>query len=392
MTNNRVLVPVSHPLGGIRTYMLYNFRSINEAGYQFTFLSESGAAFDSFKNDVGLWSGTEFIDVKKNSGAIGTINTIRRVLRKKRFSFIHSQGLKAGTETAIANLFTRLPHMITLHDVIVPQNDIPGRFKKLKKFIISQMTKNASIIIPVSHDCEQNHLQNFPAWKNGKVKIETIPNGIDIDRLENSRNIFESKIESDSEQSSLRTKFKIDSDTIIGGFFGRFMPQKGFDILLDALSILIRKGYENRFRLIATIDTNGYLNETINTTAKDSRVGAMVHFVDSVSDIVPLLLQVDLMLMPSRWEACPIVTMESLVLGTPIIGSDCIGLREELRGTPSIIAGNGNAESLADGIIKFIENPTKDAAKNYIPEAKKRFDVKSAADKLLKLYNSLHQK
>jgi glycosyltransferase involved in cell wall biosynthesis len=253
------------------------------------------------------------------------------------------------------------------------------------------LTKNVSVIIPVSHDCEQNHLQNFPAWKNGKVRIETIVNGIDIERLENSRNIFESEQTTTNQtaQLRLRDKFNIDANTIIGGFFGRFMPQKGFDILLEALAILIRKGYENRFRLIATIDKNGYLNETIKTTQQDSRIGAMVHFVDSVLDIVPLLLQVDFMVMPSRWEACPILPMEAMVLGVPVIGSDCIGLREVLQNTPSIVAQNENAESLADAIINFIENPKKDAAQNYIPEAKKRFNVISATDKLLELYKSL---
>ncbi|MDR0390905.1 MAG: glycosyltransferase family 4 protein [Planctomycetaceae bacterium] len=390
MSDNRVLIPVSHPLGGIRTYMLYNLRGLHDAGYCFTFLSEVGVAFNSFQNDVASWSGTEFINVTKNAGSIGVIKAIRRVLSERSFSFIHSQGLKAGTEAAIANLFKRVPHIITLHDVIIPQNDIPGRFKSFKKFIISRATKRASVIIPVSYDCEQNHVQNFPAWKNGKVRIETIINGIDIERLDNSRNIFESALSSGQVvRSSFRDRFNIGSDVVIGGFFGRFMPQKGFDILLDALLILARNGYRDRFRLIATKDANGYLNETINAAMNDSQVASMVNFIDSVSDIVPVLLQVDVMVMPSRWEACGLLAMESLVLGVPVIGSDCIGLREVLRGTPSMVAGSENAAELADNIIKFIEKPTNNYAKNYIPEAKKRFNINDAVKKLLQIYNSI---
>ncbi|MDR1486031.1 MAG: glycosyltransferase family 4 protein [Planctomycetaceae bacterium] len=401
MSNNRVLVPVSHPLGGIRTYMLYNFRCIHNSGYRFTFLSQSGSVFDSFKKDVESWEGTEFINVTKNTGSVGVIRELRRVLSESSFCLIHSQGLKAGTETAIANLFKRVPHIITLHDVIIPQNDIPGHFKNLKKFIISRTTKRATVIIPVSHDCEQNHIQNFPAWKNGTVRIETIVNGIDVERLDNSRNIFESADETETTketelqvdqilQHRLRNRFDIGEGVIVGGFFGRFMPQKGFDILLNALSILACKGYRDRFRLIATRDTHGYLSETINETMRDANVSAMVKFVDLVPDIVPLLLQVDLMVMPSRWEACPLLPMESLVLGVPVVGSDCIGLREVLQNTPSIVVKNDNAESLADGIIKFIETQKNNNAKNYIPEAKKRFNVIDAANKLLEIYNSMN--
>ena len=192
MKNHRVLVPVSHPLGGIRTYMLYYFRRLHhEEGYRFTFLSEAGNAFDTFKRDLTDWEGTEYVEVPPKCGSRAVFQTIRQTLKTQSFALLHSQGLKAGTETAAANYFRNIPHLITLHDVIIPQNEIPGRFKRLKKAIISNVTRHASFIVPVSHDCETNHLQIFPAWKRGPVQVRTILNGIDLERIEHSRLIFE---------------------------------------------------------------------------------------------------------------------------------------------------------------------------------------------------------
>ncbi|MDR3196237.1 MAG: glycosyltransferase family 4 protein [Planctomycetaceae bacterium] len=385
MKNLRVLVPVSHPLGGIRTYMLYYFRRLHkEAGYRFTFLSEAGNAFDVFKRDLIDWEGTEFVEIPPKSGSRTTFQIIRQTLKTQPFALIHSQGLKAGTETAAANYFKNIPHLITLHDVILPQNEIPGRFKWLKKNIISLVTRRASFIIPVSHDCETNHLQIFPVWKRGPVQVKTIPNGIDLERIEHSRSLFET-----GNETRLREQLGIDDKVILGGFFGRFMPQKGIDILLKALELLSDQGYGDCFRLVATKDWNGFLNETISLATENPKITRMICFIDPVPDITPLLLQIDVTIIPSRWEACPILPMESLVLGVPVVGSNCIGLREVLQGTPSLIHQHDNPESLAAVLIKFIESPTTDAAKQYVTEAVKRFDIHSATNQLLEIYQLL---
>ncbi|MDR1140374.1 MAG: glycosyltransferase family 4 protein [Planctomycetaceae bacterium] len=388
MKNHRVLVPVSHPLGGIRTYMLYYFRRLHkEAGYRFTFLSEAGNAFETFKRDLVNWEGTEYAEVPPKCGSRAVIQTIRQTLKSQSFALIHSQGLKAGTETATANYFRDIPHLITLHDVILPQNEIPGRFKWLKKTIISFVTRRASCIVPVSYDCETNHLQIFPAWKYGPVQIKTIPNGIDLEQIELSRAKFETCTE-----IRLREQFGIGNNMILGGFFGRFMPQKGIDILLKALELLADQGYADRFRVVVTKDWNGFLNETIRLATGNPKIIQMIHFIDPVPDITPLLLQVDATIIPSRWEACPILPMESLVLGVPVVGSDCIGLREVLHDTPSLIHQHDNPESLATTLIKFIESPTTDAAKHYVADAVKRFDIRSATNQLLEIYQSLCNK
>lgn len=383
---HRVLVPVTNPLGGIRTHMLYSFKRLHEAGFRFTFLSAAGAAFDSFKQDVLSWEDTEFIEAPKGGGGKGLLRTVRRALAEKRFALIHSQGLHAGTIASASNFpflhRKQVPHIITLHDVILPENDIPGRFKGVKRALIACVTRRASVIVPVSKDCEANHLEIFPAWKRGPVRIETIQNGIDVDRLIRSRDASESG-------APLRREFGIPDGAVLAGFFGRFMPQKGFDILLEALTVLVARGYGDRFRLMATKDPNGYLNETIAAATEQPEIARMIHFIDAVPDIAPLLLQCDFCVIPSRWEACPILPMEALVLGVPVVGSNCIGLREVLRDTPSLVFERENAESLAETLIRFIEHSTTPAAKEFAPEAKRRFDVRVASARLLELYRRL---
>jgi len=383
MAERRVLVPVANPVGGIRTYLIYNLKCLHEAGYRFTFLAPAGEGFDSLKKETETWEKTEYIDIP--GGKKAGLSAIRNTLRTRRFDLIHSQGIRFGTLVSFANFFRQIPHLITLHDVIIPgQNDF-GRFALLKRLFASFITRRASCIIPVSNDCEANHLEFFPAWKKGPVQIKPIRNGIDVALLERSRAQFEAE-----RQPNLREQFGIGKEIILGGFFGRFMPQKAFDVVLKALELLVKRGYRDRFHIVATTDGSGYLEETLRDTAANPDVAKMVHFLPAVSIIAPLLLQTDVLIMPSRWEACPLLPMESLVLGTPVIGSDCLGLREVLRETPDTTIPRENPEALADAIAAFVENPqpAKIAAKNYIADAVKRFDVNIATEQLLKIYQS----
>jgi len=361
--------------------MLYNMKHLHDAGFRFTFLSEQGTAFDLFKKDVEHWEGTEFVE-SPTGNALTSVRTIRTALKQGRFDLIHSQGLFAGTVASAANYFRQTPHLITLHDVIVPLNNVPGRFKTFKKMLAAFVTRRATVIIPVSKDCERNHRSHFPSWNRGPVRIQTISNGIDVERILRSKAAFESN----PAAATLRCKLGIASDVVLGGFFGRFMPQKGFEYLIDALALLDKKGYGDRFRLVATADLHGYQEEYISAVKQRPEVARMVHFIPAVGDITPLLCQVDALVMPSLWEACCLLPMEAMVLGVPVIGSDCIGLREVIADTPSFAPKHADAESLAEALAAFTDHPNKQSALNFAETAKNRFDVRHAVDALQELY------
>lgn len=45
--------------------------------------------------------------------------------------------------------------------------------------------------------------------------------------------------------------------------------------------------------------------------------------------------------MPSRWVAFGLLAVEALCAGTPLIASDCIGLREVVEDTPAVVVPPG---------------------------------------------------
>ncbi|GHV09729.1 hypothetical protein AGMMS50229_20340 [Campylobacterota bacterium] len=378
--SRRVLIPINNPLGGVKTYTLSYIRYLCDEGFRFTVLAPAGEAFDRFQDEAKNFPDMEFIAISGGSRFLKMIKGIRKALKTGRFALTHSQGLQAGFQTAVARWGLHVPAVITLHGVLVPQDDVPGRAKRFKKRLIGFFTKYTEEIIPVSEDCAVNHLENFPEWKKGPCHITPILNGIDLNKFSD---VHQPEI-------SLRKQFGFSEKKILLGFFGRFMPEKGFLPLLDALEILASRGYADRICLIVTKDNEGYAHYFAEMRRNDT-LKQMVYPVEPQNNIAPLIAQMNLVLMPSLWEACSLVSMESMVMGVPFIGSDCIGVREVLRDTPCRMSLPNIPSSIAAEIEYYINHSWDEKAKDFAPEAKLRFDVRNGCKKMAEIYRKLLQ-
>jgi glycosyltransferase involved in cell wall biosynthesis len=371
----RVLIVVNYPLGGIRSYLLNNLPHIATSGYEYTFLAPDNSAFADLKTDVQDWPGVEFIDIPVRRRKYSICREVWRTLQDRRFKLIHSQGLRAGAETALANLAFRVPHIITLHDTRDPR-DFRGWLAGPKRKLVERTAITASKIIAVSNDCLQNHLDFFAYWKKHSDRFMVIVNGVDVPALESMAEVGRCKVKPAGAPYAL-------------GYFGRFMPEKGFPVLLDALKLLGARGYQDKIRLITTDDPYGYGREYRREVEADPILRNMIQFVAPVSQIAGIMSQIDLLVTPSLREACPLLPMEAMVLGVPVVGSNAIGLREVLRDTPSLTPEAGSEIALADAIVAAIQSPATQSAAAYRPEAARRFDIRLAAENLAILYRSL---
>ena len=122
---------------------------------------------------------------------------------------------------------------------------------------------------------------------------------------------------------------------------------------------------------------------------RDEVLRGMVRFIEPVPDIATLLPQIDVLVMPSLWEACPLLPMEAMALGVPVVGSDAIGLREVLRDTPSLTPVAGNVSALAAALQEAIDARTKRPAQAYVLQLRERFDNNSGAKSLRRVYDTI---
>ncbi|MBR2133975.1 MAG: glycosyltransferase family 4 protein [Eubacterium sp.] len=158
-------------------------------------------------------------------------------------------------------------------------------------------------------------------------------------------------------------------------YFGRFSQEKGVKTLLKACRALP----EIRFVFAGSGPLENELGEADNV----SNVG-----FKSGGDLYNLIAQARFSVYPSEWyENCPYSVMESITLGTPVIGADIGGIPELIEnGETGLLFESGNAEELKEKIksLYFDENALE---KMNASCRKKRFiSIEEYTNTLLQYY------
>lgn len=373
---SRVLAVVRWPVGGIRTYVRYNYPTLAAAGYRFTFVGPDDGGFRGFADEFAAWNGAEFVAVPVRHPRCRLWPTVRRLLREDRFDLVHSHGMIAACHAAAANWGRRVPHVVTSHDVIRPCQTA-GVKGRAKLWLLEQFLSRANAVVAVSDDVRDNLLESLPRLRTSSCRVESILNGIDT-----------AHFSADGQHDGwLRRQLDVADDVYLIGFLGRFMEQKGFLPLLDALQRLADSGPTRPYRVVAV--GSGDCEQRYHAEVERRGLAPLFCFLDFIPDVAPVLRQLDLLVMPSLWEAGPILPMEAMCVGLPVLGSGCIGLREVLRGSPSRMVPAGDANAWCRALRQALAEPWTEAARAYIPEARRRFDVLPAAAQLRELFDDL---
>lgn len=116
--------------------------------------------------------------------------------------------------------------------------------------------------------------------------------------------------------------FEISADTINLLFVGRFDRQKGLDILLDALSDARSRNPALRLHVIGAKVQDG------PDIDRDMTRDVTFHSWVPPERLVDFYAHADAVVLPSRWEGLPMVLIESLRAGTPVLLSSRSGMGE----------------------------------------------------------------
>jgi glycogen(starch) synthase len=138
-------------------------------------------------------------------------------------------------------------------------------------------------------------------------------------------------------------------------FVGRLVSDKGADLLLEALSILKKRGITERLTIVGT----GPEEETLKATAIRLGVGASVDFAGYVSgqELAVLLNRHRIMVLPSRWnEPYPIVALDGIACGCVVVGSEGGGLADAIASC-GLTFRNGDALELSQVLEHLILHP-----------------------------------
>ncbi len=168
-----------------------------------------------------------------------------------------------------------------------------------------------------------------------------------------------------------------DCPVIIG--CGRFTLQKDFPNLIRAFA---RVRQDQHCRLF--IMGRGEDMDTCRQLVDELGVSSDVCFAGFIDNPFAYMARADLFVLSSRWEGSPVVLVEALALGIPVVATDCsCGPRETLqKGKIGPLVPVNDAEALARAIQATLASPL---ASEQLCLAAEPFTVKNSVDQHLKV-------
>jgi glycosyltransferase involved in cell wall biosynthesis len=152
---------------------------------------------------------------------------------------------------------------------------------------------------------------------------------------------------------------------------GRLEPSKGFDLLIDAWGSVAEQHADWQLHIYGEGSQEGALSARIRDLGLEDRV----HLKGYSNEMQARMSESSLFVLSSRAEGYPMVLLEAMACGVPVVSTNCsFGPAEIItEGVDGFLAENGNREQLAEGILRMVRlSPQQRLAMGHAARAKSR--------------------
>lgn len=364
----KVLVPITHPVGGIQTWCKYHYKHPRFRSYDIELMVPRSAAASQLQEAMRVSA----VSVRFTGGSTKAFAVaIWRSIATGEWDLIHAHGFTAAVMCApVARIFRRNV-LVTQHDVI-----LDTQYTNLRGRLIRAAIRAALLLAHRIHSVSEAaaaNLRRLMGERPAALRLDVVRNGIDAKQF------------TAAAPADVRREFSLQPEDFVIGFFGRFMKQKGFSTLIQALRRVLAQESCGRRPVILAVGSGGFRARE----EREIRAAGLenhVRFTDFRADIAGLIKGVDVVAVPSLWEACGVIAMEVLTCGTPLICSNCDGLAEVAAGTPATLVPIGDSAALAEAIALHMCDDHRSAAQHYAPVAAARYSADCSAERIAAIY------
>ena len=309
-----------------------------------------------------------FLSQPQNSTDYSSFLKVARVLRKEEIDIIHTHNTQPFVDGTLGALLSG-------RRITIVHTDHARDFPDKRRYMFAEwfMSHFAYKVVGVSEHTCQNLIKYE---KMSPKKVLTILNGIDGSK-------FDIQIDKEKKKKALGLT---GYDPIIG-LGVRLTEQKGITYLLKAMPIVIKE-----FPKVALIIAGrGHLEDELRKEAQTLGIENRVYFVGPRLDIPELLKLFDLYVLPSLWEGLPMVLLEAMAAGCPIVATDVGGVSTAIKnGVNGSLVSPADPASLGLEIIRLLGN--RNIRSKYVINGLKIFRKEFSAKTMSKKYEHLYAK
>ena len=204
-------------------------------------------------------------------------------------------------------------------------------------------------IFHVSEETRESFLNYYPEMEKKSYVFHNLLNQEEIRR-----------------KSRASVDFGDDFDGIRLLSVGRLVPQKAYDVSIEAMRLLKQDGISIRWYVLGEGEERANLERQI----KKEHLTEDFRLLGVKSNPYPYFRACDIYVHTSRFEGKSIAIQEAQILGCTILASDCSGNREQIQNGRDGILCKLSAKAIHDAVLYLLHNPNK--CKKMQKEASKK--------------------
>jgi len=298
----------------------------------------------------------------------GAFMSLRSICLRTSPDILHSHGYKGDIFLAVLKKTLREPAIISTKHGSTDATSTTRLYERLGDLALRYFDR----VVAVSEYTKKKLIElHVPDGK-----IEVIRNGIDVSSLARAG------------KGLLRRTLGLEEGAKIVGFIGRLGPEKGIPYLLEAADTICQSTEGVYFVLIG----EGILKEETEAFIASNKLEGRVITLGWRKDVTELTPDMDILILPSLTEGTPMVLLESMAMGVPVIASGVGGVGELIEDSKTgLLIRPRDPQAIVESINTLIENKELAAniSRNSIAEVKTRFSARRMSEQYEQTYLSL---
>jgi glycosyltransferase involved in cell wall biosynthesis len=337
-------------VGGPALHVTYLSRGLAERGYETTLVAGDVARGEASMAWVAEQAAVDVVRLPGLSRELSPfrdlVATVRlaRLIRRLRPHVVHTHTAKAGAVgRAAALLAGRRNARVVVHTF--HGHVLRGYFGALGSgvFLLIErfLARTSDVLVAVSPEVRDElvRIGVAPAAKFAVIRL-----GIEL----------EPRVAADEDRAEIRRRLGIGPDRFVVGWLGRMTAVKRTADLVDALVALRGRKVDACLLLVG----DGADRTALELRAKELGVARHCYFLGYQDDVGPWYAAIDAFALTSANEGTPVVVIEAMAAGRPVVATDVGGVSDVVRdGEDGFLVAPGDTGRMAERLARLAHDP-----------------------------------
>jgi glycosyltransferase involved in cell wall biosynthesis len=300
---------------------------------------------------------------------------VRNIIKTNRVDLVHTHLSRADWIGRIAAYHEKVPSVSSIRNVhsSMYRDLYPYGLHMVAELLDDITVKYSSGLIALSSEIFNSLTIKYPFVDNYEIL-----NSVDI-------NMADKYLD---HTSTIRKELNVDKSTILFGTCANFNLQKNYSFYLEAINNI--RSFLKNVKFVWLGD--GPLLNDIRYKINEYKLEDIIILTGNVRNPFPYLKQMNLFVLPSRYEGLPRAMMEAMCFGIPCIGTNVSGINDLIiENETGWLVPSNDPLLLGQTIIEAIESQNKWA--KYGINARKlildKFSAKKSAEAHIALYSNI---